>query len=296
MNKNRIISFLVVLGALTGQIAYGQQVIPFTSDQWDINAEISEVKTYKGVESLHMKNGLAILKNTEFLNGIIEFDIAVSDKRGFMGVFWRMQSPGNYEQFYIRPHQSGNVDANQYNPVFNASASWQLYHGEGYGAPVHYKFDDWMHIKVVVAGDRGEVFITDMEKPALVFHSLKRPVKEGRIGLSVANFVPAYFANFKFTPLNSPELTGKAKPKTEFESGTVRAWKVSNAFNEDIIKRSGPLDAKTKNLNWSTLKAETTGLVNLARIGEIRKGNTVFAKLIIDSDKDAIREIQLWIQ
>ena len=47
----------------------------------------------------------------------------------------------NYENFYIRPHQSGNPDANQYQPVFNGSASWQLYYGPEYAAPVEYRYD-----------------------------------------------------------------------------------------------------------------------------------------------------------
>jgi len=37
-----------------------------------------------------------------------------------------------FEHFYIRPHQSGNPDANQYTPVFNGVSAWQLYHGALY--------------------------------------------------------------------------------------------------------------------------------------------------------------------
>lgn len=208
-----------------------------------------------------------------------------------MGTFWRRESSGNYENFYIRPHQSGNVDANQYNPVFNGSSSWQLYHGEGYGAPVDYVFDEWMHIKIVVAGNRCEVFIMDMETPTVEISALKRHQKAGQIGLSVANYIDAYFANFTFTSLDNPVLKGNFKSESKVEKGIVKFWDVSNTFNEKILNNVKSLtNNEMENLSWDKLEAEETGLVNLAMIADIRKDNTVFARVIIDSDEEQSKE------
>ena len=89
------------------------QTIPFDSDRWEIRAQASKIVKYLDRQSLFMKGGMAIVKESDFKNGIIEFDIAFTRKRGFMGVVWRVYNPSNFEEFYMRPHQSGNPDANQ---------------------------------------------------------------------------------------------------------------------------------------------------------------------------------------
>jgi hypothetical protein len=127
------------------------QNVPFDSERWEIRAGESRVVEHLGRRSLVLKSGLAVVKDSQFTDGIIEFDMAVSGDRGFMGVVWRVQDFENYEEFYIRPHQSGNPDANQYQPVFNGLAAWQLYHGEGYGAAVKYEFNQWTHVKIAAA-------------------------------------------------------------------------------------------------------------------------------------------------
>ncbi|MBL7960292.1 hypothetical protein JNL27_08630, partial [bacterium] len=142
------------------------QVIPFDSPRWNIKAKESKIVDYLGQKALYLNGGGAIIKDAGFTNGTIEFDIAVTGERGFMGAVWRLVDSANYENFYIRPHQSGNPDANQYTPVFNNIAAWQLYYGEAYSTPVKYVNNEWMHIKIAVSGKYAEVYIQDMEKPA----------------------------------------------------------------------------------------------------------------------------------
>jgi len=77
--------------------------------------------------------GSAFLKDVEFENGVIEVDIAVDGSRSYPGVIFRMESEGNYERFYIRPHRPDFYSDNlQYVPAFNGIDGWQLYNGEGY--------------------------------------------------------------------------------------------------------------------------------------------------------------------
>lgn len=136
--------------------AYGQGV-PFNPERWEIRAEESRITEHLGRPSLFLKGGLAAAKESQFTDGVIEFDIAFTGERGFVGAIWRMQDFENYEEFYLRPHQSGQPDANQYQPVFNGLAAWQLYYGEGYAAPVRYDFNQWLHIKIVVSGKNAEM-------------------------------------------------------------------------------------------------------------------------------------------
>lgn len=284
---------IILFNLLIFSNAAYSQIIPFDSDRWEIKARESKVIDHLGRTSLYLKGGLAIIKDSQFTDGVIEFDIAVTGERGFMGAFWRLQDYGNYEEFYIRPHQSGNPDANQYTPTFNGLAGWQLYYGEGYGAPVKYDFNQWMHIKIVVSGKNAEVYMKDMEIPALFVNELKSEIKSGKVGLSAGNFAPAYYSNFSFTAISSPQLKGKAKAPQPAPAGTVMSWMVSNAFDGKSLEKKYQLAASDKQqLSWTKLACESAGLANLARVqGVAENANTVFAKLIITSDSEQVKKL-----
>lgn len=51
--------------------------------------------------------GRGHIPELSFQNGIIEVDFWMSGERSYPGVNFRVQSPGNYEHFYIRPHRVG---------------------------------------------------------------------------------------------------------------------------------------------------------------------------------------------
>lgn len=275
------------------QFSHSEKV-SFDMNRWEIQAKESKVLNYLDRQTLYLKSGIAIVKDSQFTDGIIEFDIAFTGERGFMGVFWRMQDDENYEEFYVRPHQSGNPDANQYEPVFNDVAAWQLYHGEGYGAPTKYNFNQWNHIKLVISGKQADVYINDMATPVLFISDQKREIKSGKVGFSVGNFAPGYYSNFSYTPLNNPSLKGKAKDPKPTPAGTITSWMISNPIDGKALENKYQLTAIDKqNLTWKKLKSESTGITNLARLyGVDDVKYTVFAKLTIQSEVDQIKKIR----
>ena len=269
------------------------QTVPFDSSRWEFKADESRIEEHLGRQSLYLKSGVALVKDSKFTNGIIEFDLAFSEERNFIGAVFRLQDFGNNEQFYIRPHQSGNPDANQYQPVFNGVDAWQLYYGEGYSAPIKYEFNQWLHIKIAVSGQSADIYIKDMNTPALFVDELKREIKEGRVGLFVGSAVPAYFSNFSFTPMADVRLRGTAKAKQPAPAGTVMSWKVSSPFAEKNLDGKYVLSSSDQNmLTWKTLTCESTGLANLARLQGLENGNTVFARLTIISDMAQVKRIR----
>lgn len=287
----KIFAAVLVLGFALPVLA---QTVPFDSIRWEIDAKESRVEEYLGRQSLFLKGGLALVKDAKFLNGVIEFDIAFSEARTFVGAIWRVQDQQNYEEFYFRPHQSGNPDANQYTPVFNGNAGWQLYYGEDFAAPVRYRFNEWMRVKIVVAGSQAEVYIMDMDTPALFIPELKREPASGQIGLSAGNFNPAHYSNFSFTAANAPVLKGKAKPSKPAPKGLVTAWSVSSGFPEKNLQGKLQLSESDKSgLTWKKLECEATGIANLSRLVAIgEQSNTTFARLIINSEREQIKEIK----
>jgi hypothetical protein len=265
----------------------GSEPIPFDSPRWQIEAEEQRIEEYKGKTSLVLRGGLALIGDADFTDGTIEYSCAFPEARAFAGATWRVQDAANREEFYIRPHQSGNPDANQYTPVFNGLSAWQLYHGEGYGAPVSYEFDTWFPVKIVVSGDQAEVYIGDLDKPALFIDDLKRDVAAGAVGLAVPNFGAVRFADFRFETIDKPQLVGRVDRDRTAPAGAVMKWQVSAPFAEKSLDGTIELTpALKKGLTWNALHSEPTGLANLSRVSVLtREANTVFARVVVNSDR-----------
>lgn len=284
---------LALFSLLLLTVTVHSQTVPLDSARWDIPKD-SKFEEHLGRPSLFLLGGLALVKDSQFIDGIIEFDMASGPERGFQGVVWRVQDFENYEEFYIRPHQSGNPDANQYQPVFNGVDAWQLYYGASYSAPVKYDFNQWTHFKLVISGKNADIYIKDMETPALFISDLKRDPKQGRVGLRVTNFAPAWFSNFSFTPATNPTLKGKAQPPEPAPAGTVMSWQVSSAFDGKTLEKKYRLAASDKqNFTWNKIGCEAGGIFNLARLTGVQPTkNTVFARLIIQSDREQVKKVR----
>ena len=260
--------------------------VPFDDERWTIEAVEHEVGEYLGQTALKIKGGGALLPDVDIKNGLVEFDVAITPARGFAGLMFRWQDAGNYENFYIRPHQSGNPDANQYQPVFNNSSSWQLYHGEGYGSPVEYRYDEWMHVRILYAESQAQVFI-DSDEPVLRVTDLKRDVAPGAIGVSSANFSAVHFANFKYTQLaNQYAIPPVTQEPVEID-GLIDTWRVSDSFDEALLASGAKLAGKfQRDRHWTEVSAEATGITNLAKVlGDEEGGNTMFARHALTSKR-----------
>jgi len=267
--------------------------VPFDDERWRITAAESELVDYLGNAALRIKGGTAVLTDADVSNGLIEFDIAVSEERGFAGLIFRVQDDHNFEHFYIRPHQSGNPDANQYTPVFDDVSGWQLYYGEKYAAPVSYRFDEWMHVKIIFAGSKLSVYI-DSDEPVLRVDDLKRDDVSGAIGVHSANFSAVHFANFKFTALaDAYEFPHRATAQEQPPQGLVTSWLVSDAFDSAVLDGANSLESELRGeRTWTELWTEENGVVNLARVQGIQQGkNTVFAAVALNSDKAQSKEL-----
>jgi len=287
--KKCLICAVIIL--LAGNYCYSQ-TIPFDSDRWEFTGE-STVEDYLGKKSLHLAaGGTAVIRDSEFTDGTIEFDIAIPRGRGFPGAMWRLQDSKNYEEFYMRAHQSGNPDANQYTPVYNGLPAWQLYYGERFSTPIRYAFGEWFHVRIAVSGKHADIYIADMNNPALSVELLRK-IKPGKIGLKAGVIeLETHFANFSFTT-DTPVMKGTPNVPDNAPDGTVMSWSVSNTFDEKSLDGKFTLAESDKNLTWTTLVCERTGLANLARVHGIGENkNTVYARITVTSDKDQVKKLK----
>jgi len=259
---------------------------------WQIHAADSRVEEHLGRQSLRLKGGIATIAGAHLIDGWIEFDLAFTGERGFMGAVWRVQDARNYEEFYVRPHQSGNPDANQYTPVFNGVSGWQLYHGPRYTVPVAYRVNEWNHVKVLFSGAQAEIYIEDMEKPVLFVDGLKRSPQAGGVGVSAGNFAPAWFSNVSFAAMDTPPMQGRPGAPEPVPEGVVPSWWVSDVFPESAVEGKTSLAEDDLSRSWTRLDTERSGLANLARVQGIHlRKNTVFARKVLLSDRERIARL-----
>lgn len=274
-----------------------RQTVPFDSGRWHVEAAEHRVEDHLGRKSLYLKEGIAWIAGERFANGAIEFDMAFAAGRGFVGGVWRVQDAANHEEFYVRPHQSGNPDATQYTPVFHGVAGWQLYHGERYTVPLVHRFDEWIHVKILFSGAQAEIYVGNIgdktEKPVLFIDELKRGAEPGFVGVNVGPASSAHFSNFSYTVTDSPPIQGRPGQPEPPPKGVLSSWSVSDVFAESALDGRPSLSREDLAARtWTRLATEHSGLANLARVqGLTLRKNTVFAKKVLVSDREQVKRL-----
>lgn len=253
--------------------------IPIQENAWRVDAADYRFQDHAGRRSLYLYNGTAKLRNGQWVDGTIEFDVNFPRARGFVGLTFRRRDDDNFENFYFRSHQSGNPDATQYTPVFHNSMGWQIYHGPEYATAVEFEPDAWMSVKVIVSGRSMEVHLNG--DSVLHVPDLKHDVTSGGIGFWT-NETGAWFADLEIS--NQPEPF-KTRPKMQSTAppGTVASWDVSEPFAWERLESEGFDQLLDGVQTWRSLPVENNGIANLARLAKLNEGNTVFARAFIDS-------------
>ncbi len=290
MHTVRIACVLFVAAALSicSSAGAAPTAVGFDSGRWELAD--AQVVDHLGRRSLV---GTAVVKDVEFLDGVIEVDVAVDGRRSYPGFVFRHQSEGMYERVYLRPHRAGLYpDAIQYAPVFNGVAGWQLYHGEGFTAGAEIPLGEWTRLKIEIRGSQARVFLNDAPKPALVIHDLKHGVSKGAIGLMGPENRTAYFSNFRYE--STDKLSFSTAPKAVTAKGTIMEWSISKPIPASQIDRTKyPTFFQVYYAEWKTVQAEANGLVNLSRY--VKAGSaephTVLARTRVHASKP--REVRL---
>jgi sugar lactone lactonase YvrE len=270
------------------------QTIPFTADRWDLaNARVVE---HLGRQAL---TGFARLRDATIGNGVIEVDVAMrSGVRSYPGFHFRIQSEGEAERFYLRPHRSPlYADAVQYAAAFHGMDSWQLYNGPGYSAAAVIPTDRWIHLRVEVAGTQARIFLDSAASPALTVWELEHGASAGGIALNTGPSEgppAAFFSNFSWRPGDSlafgPAPTAYAAP------GFLRDWEVSQPTAQSLVDADRYPDASALNLlPWTRASATPRGLLDISRLtGRSRpEPEVVLARTTVRATRDEVRKFWL---
>ncbi|WP_422080194.1 hypothetical protein [Ulvibacterium sp.] len=279
--------FYIGLLLCTISLGHAQKTIPLDTLHWEINAKSYVLENFKGQEAIYLQAGSMTLKDASFLNGTIEYDIFLKKAPAFPGVYFRVNDSDS-EHFYLRPHQSGNPDANQAIPTTKGIAPWQLYYGPKYSFRYNYTYDDWIHVKIVVDGDRAQVYLNHSEQPNLSWQLFHKP-KEGQIQFTGGGAKALHIANIVIDRENHEIKNFKPIERKSIE-GLVSQWEISDKFEEKLIQDPTALKTVINGRTWGKkISVEEGTAANISRqvkLYDDKPGNTVFAKTTITSDKD----------
>ncbi len=275
-------------------MAIGQKTIPIDTTHWEISARAHIIEKYKGKDAIYLQAGGMTLKNQTFLNGTIEYDIYLKKEAAFPGVYFRSTKDGDSEQWYIRPHLPGKADANQATGVFKGITPWQLHFGPKYSFPYEYKYDDWTHVKIVVNNDQAQIYLDHATEPNLSW-KLFNPIQEGEISFRGGNASGLHLANISIdkTATRMKDFSPIERKPIE---GLVQQWVLSDKFEEKLLDNTSRLKSIIAARKWNKkVQVEEGTAANISRQITLRDdnpGNTVFAKLVVRSDKKQTKRFQ----
>jgi hypothetical protein len=219
----------------------------------------AEVVEWQGRCGLKL-NGLAVIPAVSLTEGHVEVQIG-AEGTAYPGIAFRLADVANYELAYAQPHTSGKWDAIQYDPVFHASNTWQLYHGAAYQKAARVPTGEWFTFSIDFKDQWARIRVGDQDP--LVVSRLAQPQSAGLIGLWT--FLPAYFCNLRVTTL--PDDSLPAAFAHLIDPGNIDAWFVKG---------------------YGSIACEPNGILNLNRHLPASLGQVRLSRWIEVSDTDPI--------
>jgi NADH:ubiquinone oxidoreductase subunit len=282
--------------------------VPPDSRRWDLEGH-AEAAEYQGRRCLLLDGGLAIVNDFEMRDGVLDVDVATPASRGFIGIEFRIADGGaNAEWVYLRPHKSGNPDAMQYIPILNHGRTWQIYNGPGFTGAVDIPKSVWFHLRLEVVGAHANLYVKDMNKPALVMSDLKSGVQKDQVGLFVLAG-ETYFSNVEIRTTPAAPWEHQLPP---MPPGILTKWSLSPSYDALARDLERPLSpSESAAVPWQDVEAEPPGFVVINRYrespqiqrtyeGDFSKRlepqpgmKVVYARTSIDSELDQVKRLNI---
>src|SRR5437762_792152 len=200
---------------------------------------------YKGRKAVRItkdteKDGFALLRGTDFQDGVIEADIALKITTppgvrmpGFVGIGFRARPDGSrYELFYLRPGNARSDDQAMRNHSVQYTSEpdfdwYKLRRGWPwvYEAYADLHPETWTKVRIEVTGRAAKLYLNGSENPSLVVDGLKGQDLRGGVALWSYQGEEAYFSNVRITnstalPVkNGADASGKWQVRYSSDAG-----------------------------------------------------------------------------
>lgn len=245
---------------LTPQSARAQtDTIPLVPERWTATDSI-RFETHLGRTALYINRGVALARDVELYDGVLEFSMAATPSTSFLGATFHAQRPDFAEILFFRPGQTGSTQAVQYGPAFNSlGAAWQVYSGDGANARADLVRERWIRVRLVLSGRTATLFLDDAQQPTLVVPRLAG-AGGGQLGVWTGLFGRgAYFTDFTYTP--APPA-GTVEPD-HLPPGTLTDWELSPVLDAATLSPGTLPDLER--VQWESVRAEPPGIVLISR-------------------------------
>jgi hypothetical protein len=236
--------------------------VAMTPEHWQTkeNAEfLQQLGFFRGL--MRLNSGDAVLRDTTFSDGTIEFDVNTIG-RGAPGIAFRQQDESNFELLYLRPDPDCPAfrACMQYAPQTHGVLLWDLFPQYETRAPL--RENGWNHIRMVVSGRRMNVFVNDASTPTLEVGRLEGDALKGGLRLQG----PGTFANMVITPDAVDGLPPEpARDPLAADRGLARNWRVSPYSALPKGKDPAYDEMPGASQTWTSIGTERNGLINLSR-------------------------------
>jgi len=171
-----------------------------------VNREATRLQDRNGVRlSARTGNGVAWVERTDFRTGTIDVDVRGQEalQQLYVGIAFHRRNDTTYEAVFVRPFNFRSADrvrrqhAVQYisMPTFGFQDLRDKF-PEEFENPVDGSVDplDWIRLRVVVAGDRIQIYVGAVQVSTLEVRKLGQ-LEGGQVGLWVGNVSGGDFAN-----------------------------------------------------------------------------------------------------
>ena len=170
-------------------------------------------KSHLGISlSKDFGEGLAWLKDVEFSNGILEFDVRGENvkQHSFVGIAFHGKDDSTFDAIYLRPFQfkadSETLRNRAIQYISLPDFTWQVLRQKSPGKYEHSiepapDPNSWVRIKIVVLNSVVSVYINGSEQPNLIVEKATQR-KSGLVGFYVADTSGGDFANLIITKTN----------------------------------------------------------------------------------------------
>ncbi|WP_273808884.1 MULTISPECIES: LamG-like jellyroll fold domain-containing protein [unclassified Pseudomonas] len=164
-------------------------------------------------EALSDRNFMAWLP-MDFGDGTIEVDLA-SDlaadapdyARGFVGLAFRIDAKGHFENLYLRPTNSTAPDQIRRNHTIQYAAypdfrfdQLRQQSPEKYETWADIATGQWIHLRVVIDGATLRLYLDGSPRPAFIVNDMKLPATQrGGVGIWIESGTVAHFKNLHVT-------------------------------------------------------------------------------------------------
>jgi hypothetical protein len=224
--------------------------------------------------------GAVLLKNMDFTDGTIEYDVELVS-RGMDHFFFRWQDSANNEDLYLRYYRPLNIksnDAVQYAPTVKGVLLWDMFYEYQSGAAL--VLNEWNHVKLVISGRQMRVYVNNETKPTLFVPRLEGDVTKGTLGFD-GNVI---ISNLVVKPGHVENLPAEGVDLTDNDPRYIRNWEVSKPITiPKGVDYSADLYPPRETV-WEPIEAERKGMVNLSRkFGKSETRRIVWLKTSIHS-------------